>query len=419
MAAVPCDTCNWTLNDFSTAVTQQNPQFSDEILREIGISSPFPSLLDGGEIMNNQGSFILNIAQGIAAPNVSLVAPVFTPTSQMCDVVGQAMQPGQLNYQVQPGSIRGTSEALCVNVERTTVMNGLEATIESLKTTIAMVNAADIQNQLLIGSGLKCTVQAAAANISNMVSGNNGLVNQYFPAIGLPDAAPTFKFIAALDTFCREHMICRPFNSTGKEYAVFLSGKELQDALFFQDDLKEYVLGKRVQGGYLEAADAMRSYTFVDVLSKGLMFGVIQMPPRFAVMTDQAGAGTPMPTLIEPMSKVAADSGFRMVMNTAWLNVTTAPYEIAFLVYPNSFKRLAPKPYVGEGAAKFPAQTYFGELRWFVPQTTNNLWQDSGLFGWQIMRAFQPQRPHCIVPVAFKRCASDLGLVPCTATPSF
>lgn len=249
-----------------------------------------------------------------------------------------------------------------------------------------------------------------------MFSGNNGLVNQYFPAIGLPDAAPTFKWLTQADTFLREQMQCRPWKTAGAEYAIFLSGKQIQDDLFFQDDLKEYIIGKRVQGGYLDASKAVQSYSFVDVLSKGLMFGIIQFPQRFNVMTDQNGAGTPMPTLIEPFVKVAADTGFRLLVNQAWLNAT---YEIAWLVYPNSFKRLAPRPYTGEGLAKFPVQSFFGELRWFVPQDACNAWQDSGFFIYQIMRAFQPQRPHCIVPIAFRRCTSPNGLVPCVATPSF
>lgn len=405
-----------SLADFSTAVTQQNPQFANEILREVAVSSPWPSVLDGGEISNNQGSFILNIAQGLAAPNVSLAAPQFTPSSQQCEVLGNAMQAGQLNYTVQPFTLRGTSEKLCVNVERTTVENALASTIDSLKTTIAMVNAADIANQMLGASGIKMTVNASAGGVQNMFSGNNGLVNQYFPDIGLPDAAPTFRWLTQADTFLREQMQCRPFNSGGAEYAVVLSGKQLQDDLFFQDDLKTYLVGKRIQGGYMDASKAAQSYAFVDVLAKGLMFGVIQFPQRFNVMTDQNGVGTPMPTLIEPFVKVAADTGFRLLVNSAWLN---AAYEIAWLVYPNSFKRLAPRPYTGEGLAKFPVQSYFGELRWFVPQDSCNAWQDAGFFIWQIMRAFQPQRPHCIVPIAFKRCPSDAGLVPCPSTPSF
>jgi hypothetical protein len=154
----------------------------------------------------------------------------------------------------------------------------------------------------------------------------------------------------------------------------------------------------------------------VDVLAKGLMFGVIQFPQRFNLFVDQNGVGTPMPILIEPFVKVAADTGFRLLVNSAWLNAT---YEIGYLVYPNSFKRLAPRPYTGEGLAKFPVQSYFGEIRWYVPQDECNAWQDSGYFIYQIMRAFQPQRPHCIVPFAFRRCTSDAGLVPCGGIPSF
>lgn len=418
-STLPCDSCTWTAGDFSAAVQAQNPTFSNEILREIGVKSPWPSVLDGGEIANNAGEYVLNIAQGLAAPNVSLSAPVFTPSSQMCQATGNVMEPGALNYSVRPETLVGKTVPFCWDTERITVMNALESTINSLKTTISMINAADIANQMLVHSGLKFTVNADAGGVEEMASGGEGLVDQFFPDIGLPNAAPTFTYLTAVDTYCRENQRCVPWNSGQGEYAIFLSGKQLQDQMFFQDDLKQYIIGKNIQGGYLEFSKASQSYAFTNIMAKGLMFGVIQQPQRFRVMTDQDGVGTPMPTLIEPMTKVAADTGFRLIPNPEWLNPATAPYEIAYLVYPNSFKRLAPRPYAGEGAVKFPPQMFFGEIRWFIPQDVANLFQKYGLFGYQIMRAFQPQRPSNVVPIAFKRCPSNLGLTACAATPSF
>lgn len=410
--------CPWTPSDFDASVTEQISQYSDIITKEIGVSSPFPSLLDAGVIPNNQGNFIRTLSQGLAAPNVDMAAPVFYPSETSCDAIGEQIQPGQIAFSVVPESLIGHTAPFCVMQERLTVLSALASTIGSLKTTIAMIIAADIQNQMLIQSGLKILWNADVP-LETMYSGGNMEVDQPFAAVGLPNTTPTFKALTTADTYNRENMDCRPFSSGNGEYCVMLSGKGLQDKMFFEDDLKEYIIGKPVQGGYLEQTTALKSYAFTNVMAKGMMFGIIQTPPRFADMVDTDGAGTPMPVLINPYIKVATDTGYRLVRNPQWLSPATAPYEIGYLVYPNSFKRLAPVPYTGEGQAKFPAQTFFGEIQWFMPQTVQNMFQKSGLFGYQIMRAYEPVRPHCIVPFAFKRCPSNLGLVACSATPSF
>jgi hypothetical protein len=82
-----------------------------------------------------------------------------------------------------------------------------------------------------------------------------------------------------------------------------------------------------------------------------------------------------------------------------------------------SFKRLVPEKYVGEGSFKFAPQMHMGELEWhYIKDNDCNIWGDYGWHIYQISRAYQPQRPHHIIPILYKRCKADLGLDECTVT---
>jgi hypothetical protein len=58
-----------------------------------------------------------------------------------------------------------------------------------------------------------------------------------------------------------------------------------------------------------------------------------------------------------------------------------------------------------------------GELEWHY-QIDNqcNQWGDFGWHKYQITRAYRPLRPQHIIPILYKRCIADLGLVNCATT---
>ena len=91
-------------------------------------------------------------------------------------------------------------------------------------------------------------------------------------------------------------------------------------------------------------------------------------------------------------------------------------YEVMFLIAADSFKRLTPEQYTGEATFKFAPQLYMGELVWrYIIDNDCNLFGDFGQHIYQIQRAYQPIRPHAVIPILFKRCDFDLGISRCAS----
>jgi len=102
--------------------------------------------------------------------------------------------------------------------------------------------------------------------------------------------------------------------------------------------------------------------------------------------------------------------------NPTWLG---ADYEVGQLLADGSFERLTPEKYTGEGSFKFAPQLHMGELDWhYLLDNGCNQFGDYGWHKYQITRAYKPLRPQHIVPILYKRCEADLGLVDCVDTSS-
>jgi hypothetical protein len=98
--------------------------------------------------------------------------------------------------------------------------------------------------------------------------------------------------------------------------------------------------------------------------------------------------------------------------------VDSAGYEVAFLIWRNSFKRLVPESFLTDGSGtKWPelANSAMGELIWSnIPDNCLNAYGDRGRFLYQIIRAWQPDLPWAVVPMIYRRCDPTDGLTACT-----
>jgi len=118
-----------------------------------------------------------------------------------------------------------------------------------------------------------------------------------------------------------------------------------------------------------------------------------------------------VPTLVEPYISVATTKGNARRVNPAWVS---APFEIAFLIGDNSFERLVPERFTGEGSFKFAPQLAMGELQWHYKEDNDcNLFGDFGFHKYEITRAYRPIRPANVIPILFRRCPYDTGIVSC------
>jgi hypothetical protein len=115
------------------------------------------------------------------------------------------------------------------------------------------------------------------------------------------------------------------------------------------------------------------------------------------------------------VANVSKNTAFAKI-NPAWLAAT---YEVGFLMFDNTFNRLVPEKYVGEGTFKYAPQLHMGELEWhYIVDNDCNQFGDFGWHKYQITRAYQPIRPQHVVPILYKRCTADLGLPDCAVPDS-
>jgi len=165
-------------------------------------------------------------------------------------------------------------------------------------------------------------------------------------------------------------------------------------------------------GQYKMGETSLTAYSFEQSPAyRGIAFGVDQRPLRATGFNPDGTLALVDPVTI--VSNPARNTAYAKV-NPAWLN---ADYEIGVLIADGSFERLVPEKYVGEGSFKFAPQLHMGELEWHY-QIDNqcNQWGDFGWHKYQITRAYRPLRPQHIIPILYKRCKADLGLVDCNDT---
>jgi len=276
----------------------------------------------------------------------------------------------------------------------------------ALEKGILQIINSDIRNVLRASSGVKflCNFNYG---FGTLLTGDAQQINTPFFAGDVPNSPLTFKTLYRLAQFLREEMLADPFTMDGMGEMFKWIGSPEQTELFraeldIKDDIRalttgQYKLGERSIAGYK-----------FEGPYRGIGFGYDSQPLRFYSITNG------IPNFVEPEIAVAATRGVAARRNPAWV---TAPYEIGFLIAPESFKRLTPEDYTGEGTFKFSPQLNMGELRWhYVEDNDCNQYGDFGWHIYQIQRAYQPIRPQNVIPIAYQRCAYDLGLYGCSSS---
>lgn len=236
-----------------------------------------------------------------------------------------------------------------------------------------------------------------------------------FAAVNLDDVVPmTFKALHYLARHSKEVLWSEMWPSDGKaqeHYKVVASADQIE--LFRQEAGVEKILVALTNGSYKVGEAALSGYSWESAPAyRGIAFGIDQTPLRFNTVDGESGT----PNFINPRENVA-DGGTNTAYSKTSADWLAASFEVGFLVGLNSFKRLVPERYVGEGSFKFSPQLHMGELEWFYQRDNDcNLWGDFGQHIYQITRAYQPVRPHHIIPFAYRRCKADLGLEACAVT---
>jgi hypothetical protein len=365
--------------------------------------SPYMDVLDGSTLPN-VSDVVRSVVPERAVLGTSLATPTFTPDVEMCSGPVSQDNVGSTEYSFQLESMRGQGPRVCVKTSRTAFKGSYLAAQQALEKGILQIMNSDIRNNLRAKSGVKFVVNTNYG-FGTLLTGDAQAINTAFYNV-LPDAPLNFKIVYRLAQFLREEMLADPFTTNGMgEMFKFIGSPEIIERFRAELDIKEDIRALTT-GQYKLGERSIAGYQFEGPY-RGVGFGYDSQPLRFASMTSG------VPTFIEPEISVAATRGVAARRNPAWV---TAPFEIAFLLAPDSFKRLVPEQYLGEGTFKFNPQLAMGELKWhYVIDNDCNKFGDFGQHIYQIARAYQPMRPQNVIPIAYQRCAFDLGTSTCSS----
>ena len=403
-------TCELTPEEYGQQIAQQVSQLRMGINQNNAISSPFPSLIPGGTFPSNDGIDVRTLVANRVSPGTSLVRPAFVDNREVCGTTGAADKIGQTEFTARLFTYRGKGPLVCVKGSFYSVTESYNRAETSLQENISNLVAVDIRANIHDLSGVKLTLSStalASQGFAGLVSGGRNQLGVDYNG-QTPDSTVTFKLLIRLGQFMKETLRLRHF-SGAYPYFMFVGSAETVEQLRSQVDSN---IIAAVQGGYLSGygktvgADQLASYAFDSVVHRGWMLGIDQEPLRASGLDAQG-----QPIFVEPVIEVDADEGKDAIANPEWLE---APFEVSFAVAPDSFRRLVPESYVGEGSWRFAPQTVMGELIWRnTVDNECNVWQDFGRHYYQITRAFLPEIPHAVIPILHTRCEATDLLIPC------
>lgn len=377
-----------------------------KIGRVLARKSPWMDVLEGGTL-SNVSDVVRSVVQERAVIAASLANPVFTNDVDLCGVTGGRDQVGSTEYTYQLQSLRGEGPRVCVKTSRTAFQGSYRAAQESLEKGILQINNADIRATMYNRSGCKFVARNDMA-FSQLLTGDMQQIDTDFANL-IPNGPMSFKALYKLGVFLREEMLAEAFESDRGTMFKVLGSPELIETFRNELDVKEDLLSL-VKGRYTIGEKSIDGYMFQGPY-RGFAFGVDSQPLRFNSV-DADG----QPILIEPEISTVVTKGVGARRNPTWVS---ALYEVGFLIAQESFARLVPESYTGEGTFRFNPQLAMGELKWhYVVDNDCNKYGDYGHHIYQISRAYQPIRPHAVIPFIYQRCRADLGIGSCNSSIS-
>ncbi len=374
-----------------------------QIAKVLARKSPYINSIDGGTLPN-VSDVVRSVVEEMAVPASSLASPTFTADINLCGIGATPDRVGSTEYQFQLATLRGAGPRVCVKQARTAFKGSyLQAQVSLEKTILQLINA-DIRYQFLIQSGIKYVCSSTNTFTSNL-TGDMQQINTQF-STNVVDSPLNFKTLYRIGSFLREEMLAEPFASKDGEFFQVLLGADAIESLRNDADVKEDLL-YLTAGSFKLGEESISGYQFMGY--RGFAFGIDQQPLR---STGLGGDGNLV--LVNPIIAQAVTNGFGQRRNPAWVN---APYEVGFVIAGESFKRLVPEQYVGEGTFRFAPQLSMGELEWtYFRDNDCNLYGDFGQHIYQVQRAIQPIRPQNVCAILFKRCPFDGQALPCSTS---
>lgn len=398
--------------ELSDIATKDTSRLVGSIAKTLAANSPFLNVLQGGVFASGISDEQKTVVQQQAAPGDSLAVPTFVCDTEICGQNGLQDLTGVTEFNIRLESKRGFGPRVCVKKGYSAFRGSYLMAEDSLRKLITQYVNSDIRAQLYLRSASKFNAVAGLDFNSLFTGGSETDVGVIFAGNGtlLPTGAVTFKAIHAIARYIKEVLFAEMFPASGKAqmHFRFIGSSDIIETFRAEIGVQN-VLIALTEGSYKLGETALTAFSFESSPAyRGIAFATDQRPLR---ATGFNANGTL--ALVDPVVVVtnATNNTAYAKANPAWI---AAPYEVAFLIAEGSFKRLVPERYIGEGSFRFAPQLHMGELDWHYEIDNDcNVWGDFGHHKYQISRAYEPLRPQHIVPILYKRCATDLGLVAC------
>jgi hypothetical protein len=377
------------------------------VAKALAANSPYINIIRGGVFPSGVSDTVKSSIQQQAAPGDSLAVPTFVQSQELCNTHGTQELTGAINLTYTLEGKRGKGPKVCVKQGYAAFKSSYLAAEDSLNKLITQYINADVRAQLYLRSASKFTAAAGHNFESLFVGGLESDMGINFASGILPTGPLSFKALHRIVRYVKEGLFGEFFPADGKaqEHARFIGGADQVE--LFREQINPQLVALTT-GRYKLGEEGLTGYSFeTSPAYRGIAFGVDQRPLRFAAVDGQG-----KPVLINPVVVVSQGTGKGYAKtNPAWLN---APYEIGMLFFKDSFERLVPEKYVGEGSFKFAPQLHMGELSWhYLKDNDCNVHGDTGFHIYQIERAYKPVRPQFVIPIWYKRCRAALDLESC------
>lgn len=409
MADFTCD----TPPEISDIASKDVQRLVGSVAKTLAANAPYVNVIGGGVFPAGVSDEHRSVVQMQAAPGDSLAIPQFVCDTELCGVLGHDDRVDTIDFTTRLESFRGRGPRICVKKGYSAFKSSYTMAEDSLKKLITQYINADIRAQLYLRSASKFTAAAGYDFNSIFTGGSETDLGVQFAPI-LPTGPMTFKALHYLARYLKEVLFAEWYEGSNglTGHFRFIGGSDQVE--YFRSEVGvQNVMCCLTTGGYKLGEVSLTAYSFEQSPAyRGLAFGVDQRPLRATGFNEDGSLAIVDPVTI--VSNPAKNTAYAKA-NPAWL---AADYEIGVLLADGSFERQVPERYVGEGSFKFAPQLHMGELDWHY-QIDNgcNQWGDYGWHKYQITRAYKPLRPQHIIPILYKRCPADLGLVECTESP--
>lgn len=396
----------------SAIAVKDTNRLQGAIAKALAVNSPFVNILKGGVFPAGVSDTVRSVVQEMALPSDSLTIPTFQTTATLCAPVVAQENVATTEYTYSLGTKRGTGPKVCVKDSYAAFRGSYLAAEDSIKKLMLEYINTDIRANLYQRSGVKWVAgNSGTVSFSGGLTGGESQIDVAFANIAEANIGTlSFKALHQLVRFNRETLLGEQFEDGQGSHYKFIGGSDIIEAFRAESGVKD-VLVSLASGSVKYGETALRGYSWESATPyRGVQFGVDQRPLRASAVV----AG--VPTLVQPYISVATTKGNARRVNPSWVS---APFEIGFLVGDNTFERLVPERYTGEAGFKFAPQLAMGELQWtYIQDNADNLYLDSGFHRYEITRAYRPIRPANVIPILYRRCPYDTGIVSCPTSGS-